>query len=108
MYATSEYEEGYLAYWDRKTKVAVVLALHMIKCFLCELPLKACLSAVQRGGGQYAKIFKKEPDYIVVSMVVVLREFQNKSFMYKVLEWPFAEEREKNIPCVLDTEYINF
>lgn len=53
---------------------------------------------------EYAKVFRKEPDYIVVSMVVVLREFQGKGVMHKVLEQPFAEAASKDIPCVLDTD----
>lgn len=58
----------------------------------------------QSGGEQYAKIFRKGPDYITVSMVIVLWEFQEKGFMHKVLEQPFAEAASKGIPCVLDTD----
>lgn len=76
----------------------------MIKRFLSELPLKACLAVSQSGGEQYAKLFRKEKNYIVVSMVVVLREFQGKGFMHKVLEQPFAEAGKKHIFCVLDTD----
>lgn len=104
LYATSEKGEGYLAYWEKKKKPAAGPALHMVKRFLCELPLKAGLAVFQSGGEQYAKIYKKEKDYIAVSMVVVLREFQGKGFMHKVLEQPFAEAEKKNIPCVLDTD----
>ena len=104
LYATSETGEGYLAYWEKKKKTAVGPALHMIKRFLRELPLKASLTVMQSSGEQYAKIFKKERNYIAVSMVVVLREFQGKGFMHKVLEQPFVEARKKNIPCILDTD----
>lgn len=105
LYTTSERGEGYVAYWEKKSRpVAIAPALHMIKRFLDELPLTACIAVAQSGGEQYAKIFRKEPDYIVVSMVVVLREFQGKGFMHKVLEQPFAEAVQKNIPCVLDTD----
>ena len=76
----------------------------MIKRFLSELPLKAVLTMAQSGDEQYAKIFKKEQNYIAVSMVVVLREFQGQGFMHKVLEQPFAEADKKDIPCVLDTD----
>lgn len=63
------------------------------------------MSAVaQSGDEQYTKIFRKEKNYIAVSMVVVLREFQGKGFMHKVLAQPFDEARKKNIPCVLDTD----
>lgn len=104
LYATSEKGEGYLAYWRKKTKPAMGPALHMIKRFLCELPPRAWMAVAESGGEQYAKIFRKEPDYIAVSMVVVLREFQGKGFMHKVLEQPFAEADSRNIPCVLDTD----
>ncbi|MCM1497043.1 MAG: N-acetyltransferase [Clostridium sp.] len=104
LYATSKTGEGYLAYWEKKTKFAAAPALHMVKRFLCELPLKASIAVAQSGGEQYAKLFKKEKNYIAVSMVVVLREFQGKGFMHKVLEQPFAEAEKKNIPCVLDTD----
>ena len=106
LYTTSEAGEGYLAYWEKKAKPTIGpgLILHMIKRFLSELPLKAVLTMVQSGDEQYAKIFKKEPNYIAVSMVVVLREFQGKGFMHRVLEQPFAEAEKKNIPCVLDTD----
>ncbi|MCM1543359.1 MAG: GNAT family N-acetyltransferase [Blautia sp.] len=104
LYATSETGEGYLAYWEKKKKPPIGPALHEIKRFLCELPLAAVLAVAGSGGEQYAKIFKKERNYIAVSMVVVLREFQGKGFMHKLLEQPFAEAEEKNIPCVLDTD----
>ena len=106
LYTTSEAGEGYLAYWEKKTKSAIGpgLILHMIKRFLSELSLKAVLTMAQSGDEQYAKIFKKEQNYIAVSMVVVLREFQGKGFMHRVLEQPFAEAEKKNIPCVLDTD----
>lgn len=104
LYTTSEAGEGYLAYWEKKTKLAVTPALHMIKRFIRELPLAASIAVAQSGGEQYAKLFRKEKNYIAVSMVVVLREFQGKGFMHKVLEQPFAEAEKKDIPCVLDTD----
>lgn len=104
LYTTSEKGEGYLAYWGKKMKPAIGPSLHMVKRFLCELPPKAWLAAAAGAGEQYAKIFRKEPDYIAVSMVVVLREFQGKGFMHKVLEQPFTEAAARGVPCVLDTD----
>ena len=105
LYSTSEIGEGYLAYWEKKTKPKSISEyLHMIERFLCELPPKAVMSVAKSGGAQYAKIFKKEKNFIAVEMVVVLREFQGKGIMHKVLELPFTEARVKNIPCVLDTD----
>lgn len=37
-------------------------------------------------------------------MVVVLREYQGKGYMHKILKQPFAEADTKNIPCILDTD----
>lgn len=104
LYTTSEKGEGYLAYWQKSERPAMGPVPHMIKRFLCELPPKAWIAMIGSGGDQYAKIFRKEKDYIVVSMLVVLREFQGKGFMRWVLEQPFAEAASKNIPCVLDTD----
>lgn len=104
LYSTSEKGEGYLACWRKKAKPPIGAAFHMLKRILCELPPKAWLAIAASGGEQYEKLFKKEPDYIVASMVVVLREFQGKGFMHKVLEQPFAEADKMNIPCVLDTD----
>lgn len=104
LYTTSEKGEGYLAYWRKREKPAMSPVLRMIKRFLSELPPKAWMAVARSGGDQYAKIFRKEKDYIVVSMLVVLREFQGKGFMHRVLEQPFAEAASRNIPCVLDTD----
>lgn len=104
LYTTSEKGEGYLAYWRKREKPAMSPALRMIKRFLCELPPKAWIAVAGSGGDQHAKVFRKEKDYIAVSMLVVLREFQGKGFMHRVLEQPFAEAASRNIPCVLDTD----
>lgn len=104
LYTTSEIGEGYLTYWSKRAKPSMGPTLHMIKRLLCELPLKALIAMAQSGDEQYAKIFKKEHDYIAVSMVVVLREFQGKGYMRKILEQPFAEADTKDIPCILDTD----
>lgn len=85
-------------------KPAIGHMLHMIKRFLCELPPKAWFAVASGGGEQYAKIFRKETDYIAVSMIVVLCEFQGKGFMHSVLKQPFAEAESEGIPCVLDTD----
>ncbi|MCM1062139.1 MAG: N-acetyltransferase [Eubacterium sp.] len=104
LYAVSERGEGYLAYWEKNSKPALRHSLHMIKRILRELPLKACIAFAQSSGGLSEKLFKKEKNYVMVSMVVVLREFQGRGFMRKVLELPFSEAEKKNIYCVLDTD----
>ncbi|MCM1488715.1 MAG: N-acetyltransferase [Firmicutes bacterium] len=104
LYTTSENGEGYLAYWEKISKPAFRHSLHMIKRILSEMPLKAVLAVSQSGSAHFERLFKKEKNYIIVSMVVVLREFQGRGFMHKVLELPFSESEKKNIFCVLDTD----
>ena len=104
LYSISEKGEGYVAYWEKKAKPPAAAALRMIKRFLCEMPPKVWLAVSKSGGDQYAKVFRKEQDYIVVSMAVVLREFQGKGLMHRILGQPFDEADAKNIPCVLDTD----
>ncbi|MCM1167624.1 MAG: N-acetyltransferase [Lachnospiraceae bacterium] len=103
LYST-ENGEGYLAFWEKNSKPAFRHTLHMIKRLLSEMPLKAVLAVSQSGSAHFEKLFKKEKNYIAVSMVVVLREFQGRGFMHKVLELPFSEADKKNIYCVLDTD----
>ena len=104
LYTTSEQHEGFLAYWRKNTKIKMGPALHMGFRMLREMSFKGIKAVIGGGEERYAKLYKKEKDYIAVSMVVVLKEFQGKGFMKKVLEQPFAEARELGIPCVLDTD----
>lgn len=104
LYATSEKGEGYLAYWEKISQPALRHTLHMIKRFLRELPLRTCVTFAQSSAGLCKKLFKKEKNYVMVSMVAVLREFQGQGFMHKVLELPFSVAEKKNISCVLDTD----
>ena len=39
-------------------------------------------------------------------MVMVLKEYQGKGYMHKILEHPFQEARSQGIPCVLDTDTL--
>ena len=114
LYTTSEQHEGFLAYWHKTTKMKIGAALHMVFRMLREMSFRGVKTVAESGGELYARLYKKEKDYVAVSMVVVLREFQGKGFMKKVLEQPFAEARElgiglvsysmTHIPCVLDTD----
>ncbi len=104
LYTTSEQHEGFLAYWHKTTKMKIGAALHMVFRMLREMSFKGIKAVIGGGEERYAKLYKKEKDYIAVSMVVVLKEFQGKGFMKKVLEQPFAEARKLGILCVLDTD----
>ena len=47
----AEIGEGYLAYWEKKTKPKSISEyLHMIERFLCELPPKAVMAVAKSGG----------------------------------------------------------
>ncbi|MCC8103327.1 MAG: N-acetyltransferase, partial [Clostridiales bacterium] len=52
----------------------------------------------------YEKIYQKEPDYVVISMVAVRREFQGQGFLHVLLEEPFRIAQVRKNPCVLDTD----
>jgi predicted GNAT family acetyltransferase len=104
LYTTSDDHEGFLAYWRKNTKVKIKPMLHMIFRMLREMSFKGVMAVASSSGELYAKLYKKEKDYVAVSMVVVLREFQGKGYMKKVLEHPFAEADQAGIPCVLDTD----
>ena len=71
------------------------------------IPLMKTLLNIATGSNeQYKKLYRKEKDYIAVSMVVVLQAYQGQGFMKKVLELPFAEAAKRGCPCILDTDNI--
>ena len=104
LYTTSDRHEGFLAYWHKKTKKKPGLELHMVFRMLREMSFKGVMAVAGSGNALYTKLYKKEQDYVEVSMVVVLREFQGKGYMKKILAHPFKEAEELGIPCVLDTD----
>ena len=104
LYTTSDNHEGFLAYWHKNTKMKIKPVMHMVVRMIRELSFKGLMAVAGSGRELYAKLYKKERDYVAVSMVVVLKEFQGKGFMKKVLEQPFKEARAQGIPCVLDTD----
>ncbi|MCD7743699.1 MAG: GNAT family N-acetyltransferase [Lachnospiraceae bacterium] len=109
LYATSEQQEGYLAYW-RKGEAKewgmkmVRVSLHMAWRFLREIPFGSLKKLLPLMKNPYEKIYQKEPDYVIISMVAVRREFQGQGYLRVLLEEPFRIARERNIPCVLDTD----
>ncbi len=104
LYTTSDRHEGFLAYWHKKTKLKIKPAIHMVFRMLREMTFSGVMAVASSSGELYAKLYKKEKDYVAVSMVVVLREYQGKGYMKKVLAHPFQEAAEAGIPCVLDTD----
>lgn len=104
LYATSDKLEGLLAYWRKKTKMPIRHLLHMAFRMLKEMRFKSLLKLAKNGENLYEKTYKKEKDYLIVSMVVVFPEYQGKGYLRKVLEAPFKEAAKYGIPCVLDTD----
>lgn len=104
LYATSENCEGFLAYWDKKTKQPLGLTLRMIFQMMRCVPLKYLLLIGNTSSEQYKKLYKHEKDYIAISMVVVLQQFQGKGYMKQVLEPAFKEAKKRGCPAVLDTD----
>ncbi|MCD7880788.1 MAG: N-acetyltransferase [Clostridiales bacterium] len=109
LYATSEQQEGYLAYW-RKGEAKewgvkmVRVSLHMAWRFLREIPFGALKKLLPLMSNPYEKLYQKEPDYVAISMVAVRRKFQGQGFLHMLLEEPFRIAQERKIPCVLDTD----
>ncbi|MCD7956050.1 MAG: GNAT family N-acetyltransferase [Lachnospiraceae bacterium] len=109
LYTTSEQQEGYLAWW-RKDEAKewgmkmMRVSLHMAWRFLREIPFGSLKKLLPLMNNPYEKIYQKEPDYVVISMVAVRREFQGQGFLRVLLEEPFRIAQERKIPCVLDTD----
>lgn len=104
LYTLRETEAGYIAFWAKDFKIPLKPKLHLIGRMLKEVPLRSCLKIAPTGSEQFAKVYKQEKDYIAVSMLVVLQEFQHQGFMRRLLETPFSIASERSIPCVLDTD----
>lgn len=104
LYATGADREGLIAYWHKKDGMKFSAAARMVWRMLKELRFKSLLAVARGGEDLYSKVYRKERDYIVVSMVVVFPEYQGKGFMRALPEAPFAEAKSAGIPCVLDTD----
>ncbi|MCD7885952.1 MAG: hypothetical protein LUI87_20020 [Lachnospiraceae bacterium] len=77
---------------------------HMAWRFLREIPFRSLKKLLPLMSNPYEKLYQKEPDYVVISMVAVRREFQGQGFLHVLLEEPLCIARERKIPCVLDTD----
>ena len=106
LYSFSENYEGFLAYWDKKTKMPFAVALRMIIKMLKTVPLKSLLKIGASSNEQYKKLYRNHDDYIAVSMVVVLEPYQGQGYMRKLLEPAFREAKKRNCPCILDTDSL--
>lgn len=104
LYTTSENEEGFIAFWLKSEKIPLRLKFHVIKRMICEVPLRSCFLIAPTGSEQFGKIYRHEKDYVAVSMLVILKEYQGKGFMRHLLKVPFSIADKNSIPCVLDTD----
>lgn len=106
LYTTSVNYEGFAAYWRKQNRPRITFMLKMIYRLLKRLPFSTLIRLIKslKGWKDYEEKYKKERDYVSVSMVVVLKEYQGKGFMRKVLEDPFVLAESRNIPCILDTD----
>ena len=80
LYTTSDNHEGFLAYWRKSTKIKLKPALHMVGRMLREMSFRSVRIVAGSSEELYSKVYKKEKDYVAVSMVVVLREYQGKGY----------------------------
>lgn len=103
LYTLPGKEVGYIAYWPKSFRIPFNFKLRLVGQMLKQVPLSSCLKMAPTGSEQFAKAYKRE-DYIAVSMLVVLQEFQGQGFMRPLLAVPFSIAEEQNIPCVLDTD----
>ena len=104
LYALSENYEGFLAYWDKKTKIPLKIMFRLFFRMLKTVRFRSLLKIAASSDEQYAKLFKDADDYIAVSMVVVLQQYQGQGYMKKLLAPAFREAEKRNCSCILDTD----
>lgn len=104
LYALSENYEGFLAYWDKKTKIPLKIMFRLFFRILKTVRFRSLLKIAASSDEQYAKLFKDADDYIAVSMVVVLQQYQGQGYMKKLLTPAFREAEKRNCSCILDTD----
>ena len=102
--ALSDNYEGFLAYWDKKIKMPASIKLRMVLRMIKTVKLRSLLKIAASSNEQYVKLYKDADDYIAVSMIVVLRQYQGQGYMKKILEPAFQEADKRNCPCILDTD----
>ncbi len=103
LYTTSEQQEGYLAYWRKGEgkewgMKMVRVSFHMAWRFLREIPFGVLKKLLPLMSNPYEKIYQKEPDYVVISMVAVRREFQGQGYLRVLLGEPFLHRPGAEYP----------
>ncbi len=108
LYSTSEQYEGFVAYWGKNNKPALKYQYEMLFKLLTRIKFSSLLNLLKalKGWQGYEESLKAEKDYIAIFMLVVLKDFQGKGHMKTLLAEPFNLAKQKNIPCVLDTDAL--
>lgn len=104
LYAISNDLEGLLAYWHKKDKMRLRPLFHMVIRMLRQMRFNSLVKLAKNSPNLYEKIYKKEKDYVLVSMIVIFPQYQGKGYLRKILDTPFKEAKLSCIPCVLDTD----
>ncbi len=106
LYSISEGHEGFVAYWTKKNKPSLKHQFSMLFKLLARVKVRALIGMLKalKGWKGYEETYKSEKDYVAIFMLVVPKPFQGQGHMRTLLSVPFALAKEKNIPCVLDTD----
>lgn len=104
LYATSENYEGFVAYWDKKTKFPFKYTLRMNLMMLKHIPLKYILITGTPLLDEYLKTYRGEKDFIAISMIVVLRKYQGQGYTRKLMKQPLREAEKRGCLAVGDTD----
>ncbi len=106
LYTTSEKREGYCIYYTKKTKPGAGFNMRYLIRVIRDIDYRSMsrLSAVYADWEDYESQYRHEPDYVDVFMVCVTKEYRGKGYLRKIMAEPFALARERNLPCILDTD----
>ncbi|MCD8029133.1 MAG: GNAT family N-acetyltransferase, partial [Erysipelotrichaceae bacterium] len=111
LYTTSDKQEGYVAYWYKHDEQdwgfnIIKVFFHMIYRYIKEIPYSSLKKVIPLMNNPYEKIYAHTKDYVVVSMLVVKREYQGQGYMRLLLKEPFQNAKNNHIPCILDTDTL--
>ncbi|MCM1264413.1 MAG: N-acetyltransferase [Butyrivibrio sp.] len=108
LYATSKKREGYIMFYDADVTPSVPALLEVVKGCLKSLGFKGSISYLKKlnkGGKSLESRMKKEKKkFIKIELVAVTKPYQGQGYMRKTLDIAFQAGKEKNIPCILDTD----
>ncbi|MCD7808227.1 MAG: GNAT family N-acetyltransferase [Erysipelotrichaceae bacterium] len=111
LYTTSEKHEGFVAYWYKHDEQdwgfnIIKAFFHMIYRYIKEIPYSSLKKVIPLMNNPYEKTYANTQDYVVVSMLVVSKDYQGQGYMRVLLEEPFHHAKIHQIPCILDTDTL--